>query len=481
MADDPDEQVARIAATLTRGSIVAAAGCGKTEQIARAVAFSSPRRLILTHTHAGVDAISRRLERFRIPEESYRIDTIAAWSLRFASSFPGRSGLVSGNPNSQPEWSQVYTSAAQLLNSGAVDGIIKASYGGLFVDEYQDCDEQQHQVLSLLADRLPTCVFGDHLQAIFDFRGHHSVDWPTHVYPFFPKVHELTTPWRWLNKGNEALANWLKIIRPSLEETGTIDFSSRPACVKWSHLPPDTRHHQNTFINVCLEAKRRAADGNLIVIGDSANVNSRTCLAKALAKYGFSNVEPVSCKDLYASASKIDNATGFTRFQAVIEFASKCMTGTEKAALEHAVCSRMAGRKSGAKFGCLIPIAMAIAASDADEPILEFLETIRSRPETHLYRREMFFSLRAAIQIKITQQHDTISSAVWVMQNRLRHLGRRISKCSIGSTLLVKGLEFDHSVILHFAKMTRKDLYVALTRASDSIHIVSPTLRLVLP
>lgn len=39
---------------------------------------------------------------------------------------------------------------------------------------------------------------------------------------------------------------------------------------------------------------------------------------------------------------------------------------------------------------------------------------------------------------------------------------------SIGSTLFVKGLEFDRGIIVHATNMTRKDWYVALTRGTRS-------------
>jgi DNA helicase IV len=59
-----------------------------------------------------------------------------------------------------------------------------------------------------------------------------------------------------------------------------------------------------------------------------------------------------------------------------------------------------------------------------------------------------------------------LKDTIWEVQNRLRHIGRIIPKRAIGSTLLVKGLEFDHAVIIHTDSMSRKDWYVALTRAT---------------
>lgn len=145
-SSDDDDQISRLAATIRRGSIIAAAGCGKTEQIARATALSDGRRLILTHTHAGVDALKARLKKRSVPDNKYRIDTIAGWSLRFAASFPLRSGLEITNP-SDDDWNTVYECAAKVIESGALSGILNASYTGLFVDEYQDCTQDRKSVV----------------------------------------------------------------------------------------------------------------------------------------------------------------------------------------------------------------------------------------------------------------------------------------------------------------------------------------------
>ena len=91
--EKPDIEVAKVAITARLGSIIAAAGCGKTEQIANAALLCSGRRLILTHTHAGVDVLRKRLGKLGVPRNKYRLETIAGWCLRYASSFPGRSGL----------------------------------------------------------------------------------------------------------------------------------------------------------------------------------------------------------------------------------------------------------------------------------------------------------------------------------------------------------------------------------------------------
>ena len=57
--------------------VVAAAGCGKTELIAQAVAIGQAgHQLILTHTHAGVRSLRERMRRLKVPNHAYSLDTI---------------------------------------------------------------------------------------------------------------------------------------------------------------------------------------------------------------------------------------------------------------------------------------------------------------------------------------------------------------------------------------------------------------------
>ena len=475
MPNDPDAGIAALATSVARGSVVAAAGCGKTEQIARAVQITEGRRLILTHTHAGVDVLRSRLKRYKVPSDKFRIDTIAGWCLRYSASFPMRSGLSCNSPKDE-EWNAVYEAAAKLIKNGAVNGVLASSYSGVFVDEYQDCTGLQHEVIKAIAAHLPVCVFGDPLQAIFDFKDQKPVDWDADVFPIFGKAGEMTTPWRWRNAGNTEMADWLAEVRCTLEQGGAIDLTKRPGCVSWEQLHNDPQFWQGKIVGTCKSVMGRASDAQLVVIGDPANINVRAALAQKLAAVGFSNIEPLGCKHLYAFAKKIETAKGFTRLERVLDFICACMIGAEKTAFIKAVKSHQGGKKLGAaNFGDLIKIGIAVAEGTADEAVFELMQGFYDRRATRLFRREMFFAMRSAIQIKSARQYDTLTDAIWDVQNRIRHTGRSIGKRSIGSTLLVKGLEFDHAVIIHADNMSRKDWYVALTRATNSVTILSPS------
>ena len=64
--------------------------------------------------------------------------------------------------------------------------------------------------------------------------------------------------------------------------------------------------------------------------------------------------------------------------------------------------------------------------------------------------------------------------AAEVIREQRRHQGdRRIPTRAIGSTLLLKGLEADHALILDAGAMNAHNLYVALSRGAKSITVFS--------
>jgi DNA helicase-2/ATP-dependent DNA helicase PcrA len=478
MPDLLDTDVAQLAASLTRGSIIAPAGYGKTEQISCAAKIATGRRLILTHTHAGVDSLRKRLNKHGVPRDKYGLETIASWCLRYSLSYPARSGLKLDQPRTDEEWLSVYDAAVTLINSGAVNVVLESSYSGIFVDEYQDCSKSQHEVFKAIPNRLPVCVFGDPLQAIFDFKGQKPVDWDLDVYPNFPKAGELSTPWRWKSAQNPGLADWLKVARRALEKDDVFGLGVRPDCVAWHALPTEPDQRQSTIIGICKSVLGRAGDGNLIVIGDAKNINARASLGQKLASVGFAMIEPLACSALYGMTEELVTKTGMARLEAIMEFLSECMTGTERAQFIDAVKSQLNGGKAGAKrFGPLINAGLEIVENQGSfcESMLSLMEGFQLREDTRLYRREMFFALRAALRMASTRPAGSLIDAIWDVQNRVRHAGRNLPNRCIGSTLLVKGLEFDHAVVIHTDGMTRKDWYVALTRATNSLTILSPS------
>ncbi len=225
------------------GAIEAPAGTGKTEQIALVGGNAPGRWLILTHTVAGVDAIRRRLAKHNVPAEKTQVETLSAWAHRWARAFPIASGLATEWSAASREWDAVMVAATNLVECGAVQSILAASYSGVLVDEYQDCTVAQHGLVRALSCQLPCYVFGDPLQAIFGFRPGMLANWHSDTLTTFPQAGMLSTPQRWIHAGNAALGAWLIDQRANFQ-AGVFDFRHAPTCLTWQAYAQLPRHFQ---------------------------------------------------------------------------------------------------------------------------------------------------------------------------------------------------------------------------------------------
>ncbi len=111
------------------GSVVAPAGCGKTQLIVDSLAANpglTKPVLILTHTNAGVAALKNRLNLKGIPKSIYKISTIDGWAMRLVSMFPMSSLcpkdiLEIRNPNS--DYETIRDGALTILSSGVASNL----------------------------------------------------------------------------------------------------------------------------------------------------------------------------------------------------------------------------------------------------------------------------------------------------------------------------------------------------------------------
>ena len=136
----------RLAEFEGKGYVIAPAGYGKTHLIARSVHVATARQLVLTHTCVGVDALRQKMQLLGVPATRYQIDTIASWALRSCLHFPKTSNWSKDNPGSK-DWVKVYAACATLCAKPFFRRLVRCSYGGIYVDEYQDCSSEQHTLM----------------------------------------------------------------------------------------------------------------------------------------------------------------------------------------------------------------------------------------------------------------------------------------------------------------------------------------------
>lgn len=479
MSEISQEEVTGIIRATKSGSVIAAAGCGKTEQIVRTVkAISddptvSKRCLILTHTFAGVDVLQKRLRRLNVPVSSYKLDTIASWSLRFVTGYPKTSGIENINPQVNKDWSALYPAAEKLVGSHGIDDVILATYAWVFVDEYQDCSESQHALIVGLNRLVPVCVFGDPLQSIFKFDG--VVDWHEVVERDFPSVAKLTKPWRWQkNNANVELGDRLVELRAQLEAGDALDFRVDGKGIQRHWLPDQPVPKMRKVSAICLDTMDR--EGTLVVVAQSSSEGSRAKIAENLAKQKFSVVEPVSCKALRKYAKSIEDADDGHRLSVVLEFVKQCVVGLRADFAKSVATHRKGGKAGRPKFGDLIDIGDQVVKPGGLLHVLELVEGILDRDDMFPYRRELLRMMLAALRTS-RATGASLSEAAGDIEAKSRHLGRHVARRSVGSTLLLKGLEFEHVIIVEYDGMTKEDWYVALTRATKSVTVLSASSR----
>lgn len=452
------------------GSIRAPAGFGKTQLIAETLRrfTGSKPILILTHTNAGVAALRARLEKFKIPSECFRVYTLDSWAIRTLSYFPFRSAFPSSELRSKAiSYPAVRAKILKLLTERHIDEVISSTYSRLLVDEYQDCQEIQHDMVKHIASLLPTCVFGDPLQAIFGFGSNTVVPWQK-VEADFPALQELTTPWRWRNSGNEELGRWLYKVRVDLMAGRDIDLSAAPHSVSWIQLKGDGEEIRKAQLSAC-NLRADSESDNVLVIGDSRSPESRNKLASQIP--GASVVERVDFSDLLDFGSAFNPNAPYA-LDVLIRWRLKCLTGLNEDAFRSRVNS-LAKNTQRRPGSALELSALSFEQSRTFRDALSFLQTPDDSKEERFFRPELHRAIIRVLQMKVENEDIELLECASRIRESGRAQGRLLSKCAVGSTLLVKGLESEVAVILDADQMDRRNLYVALTRASKKVVICS--------
>ncbi|PXX10803.1 DNA helicase-2/ATP-dependent DNA helicase PcrA [Paraburkholderia tropica] len=452
------------------GSIEAPAGTGKTEQIALIAAQVPGRWLILTHTVAGADALRRRLRKYEVSSQKAQVDTLSAWSHRFARAYPHASGLPEDWSARGRDWSAVVRAATRLIESNAITSVLTASYDGVLIDEYQDCTANHHRLVCAISQAIRCYVFGDPLQAIFGFRNDPLADWNTQVLHQFPSGGTLTTPHRWNQAGNPELGAWLIRQREAFAE-GHFDLSGAPRCVTWA--PSATRLAARDLAATC--AVRIAEGETLNILHTSFDEVRRADLAKAT---GSTTVEPVGGRTEREFYDALRQTTGIARVNAVLDFATSVYVGLDAAGKRRRVDSLLNN-----------PRLVRVPASPAEQAlcvvaqgftmlgIIDFFSCVEREQGVTLVRPELLYCVRSALRHCTENDGVELEDAAWLAANARREPGRIIRNRSVGSCLLVKGLEFDHVVVTADACTSRQNWYVALTRATRTVKVLSPARR----
>ncbi len=440
---------------------IAPAGCGKTETITDIVGAKSESKkyLILTHTNAGVKCIHDRLIKKNIPLNQCNISTIASFCYKYVNAYP----KLSKKENiDKKDYNATYIGMDNLLKNKTIQNILRASYSQILIDEYQDCTELQHNFIVSLSKIVPCKLFGDPLQGIFDFKDN-LVDWNT-LCNDFEYAGTFDFPWRWENHNRE-LGKWIMQIRKKLINSEEIFLNDLPSCVEV--ITDDEA--RSSLIHKAFELLKNK-NGNLILF----QYPNQAYKFSQMMKGCYFCQEEIECKSLRDIASIIKSNT----ILAIYEMAKLCFTkfseelGTiyKKVKDKNYNFNRITKNKDIAE--------LTKKALQDKNYYYNIIEKIEQNQQMKLYRKELWNEFKKVLREYKLNPNKDINEIIDEIRNNSSLSNKYKYKNLVSRVLLVKGLEFDTVVVVNPEELTKKLFYVAISRPTDKLIIVSKKLKL---
>lgn len=460
----------------SKSMLIAPAGYGKTHTISSSLKIlsGSGKQLVLTHTHAGVAAIKEKVTKEGIPESNFSIETISSFCQRYVFAFHNESNIPSQDKGGL-YYSFILDKATTLLRRECVSSIVSRSYKGVFVDEYQDCSLSQHNFINVLAGILPTRILGDPLQGIFGFNGETPVDLddPVQMAGYTNNKFELVEPQRWMRDNNPQLGEDLKNIRLHLLSKQPINLSLFSSIENYTWPSTEVQDGYSDYSKKIRELLK--LKDVLFIHPISDTVYPRLNFAK---KFGgrLNMLEAIDAKELYQLAGIADRIKTEEPILLVREMALLLFNKTEIKVWFNDKGLKRKNKKEDQKV--LLPLrecSEKLSIGSSLGSLAELLKLVSQLPKVRKYRRDLFNSIYWAMkeaEVGNTSTHKAMEDR----RNKLRRVGRKVYGRCLGTTLLTKGLEFDNVVVLNAHEFKcPKHLYVALTRASKRLIVISET------
>ena len=448
-----------------KSMLIAPAGYGKTHTIAQCIKKTTGKQLILTHTNAGVAAIKEKIHKQKISPEKYHVETISGYAQKYVRAFyMGKDSPKIENRNKY--WTFIVKKAQEILSKEPCKKIIKVTYSGLFVDEYQDCTLSQHELIKKLSSLLPTRILGDPLQGIFGFKDPLvDLNSDNHMKEFKSHTYELEEPWRW--KGNnEKLGEALKEIRKKLKEKKELNLSLYKEGIDVHKVD-----NKNTVYKPSSKANKKmwsikGKEENLLIIHPiSGNINPRK---KITSIFKVKLLEAIEEEYFYELAKDFDEIAKdlYSRLRSIlVNLYGKSNINTwfgEKNLV------KKKDPKDQTKIKPIKEIIDKLKKNLSFGLLAELIENMKTKLGLNVARKELVYDLIKAL--KQANDNNSVYDAMVKIRNEKRAYGRKIHGKCVGTTLLTKGLEFDTVIVLNVNQFkSSKNLYVALTRASKRL------------
>lgn len=487
-----------------RGLLIAPAGHGKTTAIADCLNLcpDDSCQLVLTHTHAGIASLKKKFKEKKVPAHKYQLETITGFAQRYVLAFQGSSVLP--KPEDKHYFNVAVAKCNEILSSPLIQCIISLSFGGVFVDEYQDCTISQHNMIMYLAQNLPLHILGDPLQGIFEFEEERLVDFNNDLTWLFGfKVfHLLNYPWRWHNT-NEPLGREILSIRNLLERDNSIILKQMPEIglylEQWSN---SNDYYSLEYIKWLSSIIRKYESHNTLIICPTYHGNNSKGIKtpkgdlkdRIKIKYQF------DFNNSYLLLDAIDGRTYYSVSRNIDTYITRCIKGSRIDPIKHFhdlleslyvsktfLNKWISSTKKGWKFrdkqdreekriSCIFEKSFnRFIEAPSLKSQLTVLDTVKSIPGYSNHRPDFWYEIIRCLKNAIAEDISLYQS-MDRHRSRIRHMGRKIEGKCIGTTFLTKGLEFDTVIILYPERFEdKKNFYVAISRACKTLVFITST------
>lgn len=478
-----------------KGLLIAPAGHGKTHTIGNCVK-SCPDdsvQLILTHTHAGVASLRAKFKKLGISNSKYRLETISGFAQRLVFAYVHKEEIPKQEEKDYFDF--IIKKSTDLLKLASIQGVVKNSFQGVFIDEYQDCTLDQHNMIMRLAELMPAHIFGDELQGIFSFAGK-KVEFVKNLADF-ECFDFLTEPWRWKLNGNcEKLGHKILHIRERLlsnRTTFTLVHDEEAHFFVYEYTPNANRYYtikkridkiKDDSILLITPSYKEPETGRLRGgITDRADIRKRMGI-----EYTFTLLEAIDDKSFYSVSKDIDdliNTVSSARYKirniynVLTKFTFNITELKEwlEPQKNYIKQKRDKNKDLSKDFNeCCNAFINNSTMANFYSIFNFFYQTVHLRPK----RPELLHSLAVCMKNAVSNNISVYDNMV-EYKNRIRQIGKKVEGRCMGTTLLTKGLEFDTVVIVDAHLFSdKKNFYVAISRACKNVIIFTESNRITL-
>ena len=188
-------------------------------------------------------------------------------------------------------------------------------------------------------------------------------------------------------------------------------------------------------------------------------------------------MDELESKDLLQHAEALDiSASGCEIAAALLRVARECIAKlpatirTMQASLEKRRLPRITARTRNVP---LVEAIRAVAESPTPANILTAADLIETISDAFVHRVELWRGFKRSIAVQRDENLATAREAAVIVRERTRENGRAAQQRTVSRTVLVKGLEYDHSLILNATSLDAQDFYVAATRGRRTLTVLS--------